>query len=213
MSEFHTGRIGQPDPKYKFNFYSIVRMDSSIKRSMVFIDAANLNGAWQTYCKRFNQMPKISYSALLETITAGTDFFRGYLYDATPVPTPAKRQSFFDRLRNFGITVVTKELRYKSVTCKHCGVTDSDIPYQKGVDVAIVTDIMSLAFEDAYDVAVVVSGDNDFVDAINCVKRKGKIVWLASFRNSLGTEAMRAADRVIILDDLFSSIAFEERKI
>ena len=46
-------------------------------------------------------------------------------------------------------------------TCCHFGVPLS-LTDEKGVDVAIATDMIKLAWEDAYDWAVLVSSDRDF---------------------------------------------------
>ncbi len=112
-------------------------------------------------------------------------------------------------MRSLGITIITKPLRYKAVKCKHCNYEDKHIPHQKGVDVALVTQLMSLATEKAYDIAIVISGDNDFEDAINYVKSRGQKVWLISFINALGRDTMRSADKVIQLDKIFDLIIRE----
>jgi uncharacterized LabA/DUF88 family protein len=44
---------------------------------------------------------------------------------------------------------------------------------EKGVDAAIVTDMLSLAWQNAYDVAVLVSSDADFVPAVERVQERG----------------------------------------
>jgi uncharacterized LabA/DUF88 family protein len=43
----------------------------------------------------------------------------------------------------------------------------------KGVDSAIVTDLLSLAWENAYEVAILVSSDADFVPAVERLQEKG----------------------------------------
>ncbi|MCX6708995.1 MAG: NYN domain-containing protein [Candidatus Woesearchaeota archaeon] len=190
---------------------------SDKKKTMVFIDASNLLGGWWTYCKengfvRTNNngkkelTKKIDYSKLIKEITKDTDFIRGYFYDSVEEPIDGKKSGFFDKLRSLEITVVTKRLRFKDVQCKHCSKMDVHVPYQKGVDVSLVTDVMGLAFEKAYDTAIIVSGDNDFVDAINFIKRKGLKVWVVSFLNCLGEDTMRAGDRTIHLDKLFNNL-------
>ena len=174
---------------------------------MVFIDARNLLSAWHKYFSD-NKRPieKVSYSKLLLEIAKDTDFIRGYYYDAVPEPVVANRQSFFDKLRSNQITIITKPLKYKSVKCAHCKHTDLNVPYQKGVDVALVTDTISLAVEKAYDIAIIVSGDNDFVDAVNFVKAKGLKVWVVSFSSALGDDLMRSADRIIKLDTMVNEL-------
>ena len=46
--------------------------------------------------------------------------------------------------------------------------------YQKGVDVALVTELLRMAREDVYDIAIVASGDSDFSSAVDCVKSMGR---------------------------------------
>jgi uncharacterized LabA/DUF88 family protein len=52
---------------------------------------------------------------------------------------------------------------------------------EKGVDTRIVTDMISLAWANAYDVAVIVSSDRDFVPVAEFLQTKGIKVIHASF--------------------------------
>ncbi len=52
---------------------------------------------------------------------------------------------------------------------------------EKGVDTGIVTDMITLAWQDAYDVAVLASLDADLVPAVQFVQQKGKRVIQAGF--------------------------------
>lgn len=65
-------------------------------------------------------------------------------------------------------------------TCPHChqavgGTTE------KGVDTAIATDLIRLAWEDAYDIAVLVTSDKDLVPAVTFLDQKGRKVIQAGF--------------------------------
>jgi uncharacterized LabA/DUF88 family protein len=96
---------------------------------------------------------------------------------------------FLDRVS--GVTVVLKE-RVKKLppacqncherveTCCHCGAALS-LTEEKGVDVAIATDMIKLAWEDAYDWAVLVSSDRDFIPAVEFLNAKGCKVLHAGF--------------------------------
>lgn len=53
--------------------------------------------------------------------------------------------------------------------------------YQKGVDVLLATDLVHLAHTGAYDVAVVLSGDTDLVEAVKLVRSLGKTVVIISY--------------------------------
>jgi uncharacterized LabA/DUF88 family protein len=52
---------------------------------------------------------------------------------------------------------------------------------EKGVDTSIVTDLLSLAWVGAWDVAVLVSSDRDFIPAVDLLQTKGFRVINAHF--------------------------------
>jgi uncharacterized LabA/DUF88 family protein len=54
---------------------------------------------------------------------------------------------------------------------------------EKGVDAAILTDMFSLAWEHAYDVGILVSGDGDLVPAVEKIQDRGLKVVNATWRN------------------------------
>lgn len=76
---------------------------------------------------------------------------------------------------------------------------------QKGVDVYIASDLLSLAFENAYDIAMLVSGDSDFIEVIDKVRERGKLVFLASFENGKSYDLQKSCDGFISLDKILSA--------
>jgi len=113
---------------------------------------------------------------------------------------------FLDRVP--GVTVVLKDRMKKQPpacqschkrvdVCCHCGERLS-LTEEKGVDVAIATDMIKLAWEDAYDWAVLVSSDRDFIPAVEFLNAKGRKVLHAGFppRGShLATRCWGSLDR------------------
>ncbi len=74
----------------------------------------------------------------------------------------------------------------------------------KGVDIALSKDFLSHAFFNNYEVAVLISGDGDYVPLINEVKRLGKIVYVFSFSQSgLNPELRLASDRYFEMEPFF----------
>lgn len=65
-------------------------------------------------------------------------------------------------------------------TCPHCQVKLAGT-VEKGVDTAIAADMIRLAWEKAYDVAVLVSSDADLVPAVEFLDLKGARVIQAGF--------------------------------
>ncbi len=52
---------------------------------------------------------------------------------------------------------------------------------EKGIDVHIAIDMVHLASQNNYDVAILVSGDTDFLPAVKLAKKFGKHVTVAAF--------------------------------
>ncbi|MBI2766961.1 MAG: NYN domain-containing protein [Chloroflexi bacterium] len=93
--------------------------------------------------------------------------------------------------RQPGVQVVLKERRPKDAPqCPSCRAEVPSCPtcggslrgtQEKGVDTAIVTDMIRLAWESAYDVAVLVSSDSDLVPAVEFLDLRGRKVIQAGF--------------------------------
>lgn len=197
------------------------------ERVMIFIDGSNVSKAG---LKRGIQ---VDYTRIVTYLTGNRDNRRSYYFDAMKPTNPREYNpqiGFLDALRRAGITVHTKPLRTRQLDCYNCRLgkklletnKDAELPntkletainqdYQKGVDIALVTELFRMAREGAYDTAIVVSGDDDFASAIDCVKAMGKRVELASFKASLGAEVKSVADKLIILDDIEDSLKREPK--
>src|SRR5207249_1332686 len=90
--------------------------------------------------------------------------------------------NWLDRQPSFKVTTLERRPRPFSLRCNNCGVETDTCPVcqqkfkravEKGVDAAIVTDLLSLAWQNAYDLAVLVTSDADFVPAVKSVQAKG----------------------------------------
>ena len=53
--------------------------------------------------------------------------------------------------------------------------------HQKGVDVLLAIDLVNLAHTRAYDIAIILSGDTDLIEAVKLVKNLGKTVIIISY--------------------------------
>lgn len=81
---------------------------------------------------------------------------------------------------------------------------DRDQAKSKGVDIALSKDVLSHAFQDHYDAAVLIAGDGDYVPLVEEVKRLGKLVYVWFFEKEGLSPALRlAADRFYDLSGSF----------
>ena len=65
---------------------------------------------------------------------------------------------------------------------------------EKGVDTQLATDLITLS--DIYDVALVVSGDADYIPPVQAIKRRGKLVYSVSFLTEEGRKLPGGAHRL-----------------
>ena len=75
----------------------------------------------------------------------------------------------------------------------------------KGVDISLTKDMLSHAFMDHYQFAVLVSGDGDYIPLVEEVKRLGKrvIVWFFGVDDGLNPRLRLAADEYYDLTQLW----------
>jgi uncharacterized LabA/DUF88 family protein len=75
----------------------------------------------------------------------------------------------------------------------------------KGVDISLTKDMLLQAFLNNYDVAVLVTGDGDFIPVVEEVKRFGKRVVVAFWdTRDLNSDSRRAADEFSALELSYS---------
>lgn len=158
------------------------------ERVMLFIDGSNL------YRSAKDLNFKIDFEKFIEILVGDRKLVRPYYYDASK-NEPAQNR-FFDKLRLIGYEV--KELKLRQY--------GKSKPFQKGVDVALVTDLLTFAFKDNYDTAILCSGDKDYINAVEVIKDEGKRVEVAGFDHSVARELKLVADRFVSLTKIIDKI-------
>lgn len=140
-----------------------------MKRIAIFIDNSNIFKGFQKY------NIQADYEKLKTLITRGRKLGAIYLYEGIVYPMSPGKKSWYEQLtvRSGYVIKASFDKIVKSGAI------------EKKVDINIAIDVVSLAYEDAYDTAVIVSGDGDFLPVIKKVKELGKSVELWAFKYSL----------------------------
>jgi uncharacterized LabA/DUF88 family protein len=81
----------------------------------------------------------------------------------------------------------------------------------KKVDISLATDMLTHAHRDNYDIAVLVSGDGDYVPLVEAVKYEGKRVVLWALSSGLSKELRASADHYWDIGELFFYGAPDQR--
>jgi len=171
-------------------------------RTRVFIDFWNFSLNWKERADNalidWTTVPRVLVDEgqkKLEAvgITEGLQFEEAIVY-ASYLTTDSKLRgwldSFLDRQPGFNVKARPRKSKPRKVHCPSCGADNEACGNcgepltwapEKGVDTAIVTDLLALAGEDAYDVAILLSSDADHIPAVEWVQARGKKVINATW--------------------------------
>lgn len=152
-------------------------------RVAIFFDGKNFYRALQKY----NPSLQVDYDRFARWVTtsaAGPSaaFVGAYYYTGhNPDPAGGARSGFTDFLRGLELRAgyfVKREPRVKrTAKCKKCKQL-YDYRTEKRVDSRLVADMIQLAAVDAFDVAVLASGDQDMIPAVEALGALGKQVFV-----------------------------------
>jgi uncharacterized LabA/DUF88 family protein len=84
---------------------------------------------------------------------------------------------------------------------------------EKGVDIQVAVDMLQLAFNKAYDTAILVSGDGDFASVVQAVKGFGRRMEVAYVTGRPAYHLRQVCDVFVELSvDLLRSLAFPQKQ-
>ena len=169
-----------------------------MERIIIFIDGSNHYHIIKNMFKNSNKLMDFNFEKFSKKITGDRKLVRIYYYTAPldwkkDKETYMKQQKFFDKLRRIP--------NFKLILCRMQKVkVDGKIIYQvKEDDIHLAVDMVKLAYNNAYDTAVLVSSDGDFVPAIQSVKEVGKNVENIGFETKFSYYLKQECDKFIKL--------------
>ena len=173
---------------------------------MVYIDGSNLYHSLRGVARRTD----LDFLAFAKKLVGDRRLQRTYYYNAQTDQSKdsvgyQQQRRFLASLRNVDyLEVRLGRLIYRNYP--------AEPPYEKGIDVKIATDLLVHGANGNYDVAILVSGDTDFCDALQAVKNAGRIVEVALFDPTTSSGALRdIADRIIRINQDFLADCWRPR--
>jgi uncharacterized LabA/DUF88 family protein len=162
------------------------------QRVGVFIDVQNLY-----YSAKNLYNSKVNFGHILDKAVAGRQLIRAFAYVINAdIP---EQQSFFEALSKRGFEVKSKDIQLFPG-----GVKKGDW------DVGIVTDMIRMAPK--LDVMVLVSGDGDYVPALEYLRNQGQLIEVIAFGKSTSAKLEAEADEFINLDENSSEYLIANRR-
>ena len=154
---------------------------------MIFIDFMNMKKS----VTRDSMYSILDYVSLARILKGPRKLVGAYVFDTKNITDSGDTtKRLHDFLRYQGFRVIARDSY------------DSQENKQKEVDVAMAVEMVVHALRDNYDVAIVVSGDRDFIPAIQEIQAAGKRVEVAAFDGSCSEEMVRQSDVYRALDGL-----------
>lgn len=168
------------------------------ERVMVFIDGSNHYHIIKDMFDDDKKLMNFNFQKFVEYISEGKKVVRVYYYTAPldrkkDEETYIKQQRFFEKLKRLP--------NFELVLCRMQKVKiDGKIKYQvKEDDIHLAVDMVRLAYNDAYDAAILVSSDGDFVPAVLAVKEVGKNIKNIGFENKFSYHLKQKCDKFLKL--------------
>jgi uncharacterized LabA/DUF88 family protein len=168
---------------------------SPARRVAVFIDASNLWEAQKIKGRLFD-LAKLKRYIISTYDSQTTQFFYYTAYPANGTRDynlDGKHKFFTYLVKGLGFVVQKKELKQIHVQ------TDTGIRVEEkgNMDVEMVID--ALHHIDSYDIAVLFTGDSDFLALVTYLRNRGKKVYVYSSKNNISSELRTGADKYIEL--------------
>ncbi len=178
-----------------------------MKRAMVFVDGQNLfHAAKERFGSRWPDFDVLKLAAYVCDLE-GWELISARFYTGVPEEDRDPFWAGFWRrkllgMRRQGIVVFTRPLRYRrrKVHLEDGTVQRVLAPEEKGIDVRIALDVIRLARQRQYDVAVIFSQDQDLSEVAaeirTIAREQGRWIKIASaYPSSRGPRRARGIDR------------------
>jgi uncharacterized LabA/DUF88 family protein len=181
-------------------------MTASRGKTICFIDNANIfhgqqDSGWRIDWERF-----VNYLEQDEQI------WQVYFFASETDPPREGASNFYQFLKeHLRWEVIVYSLGRKTIKCENCDQTHTTL-VEKGVDIGLATKMLMLAMSRAFETAILVSGDRDYLETVKYIKGMGLRVEVISWRAGLSGEMeAESSAPVIYLDNLKDHIEKNER--
>ncbi len=179
------------------------------ERVIIFIDGSNFyHSVRDTFDLHDNQIDFKKLIDILkdERLLVGVYYYNASLDRGYNEEVYWKQQKFFSDLKSIpGFHVILCNMRKIR---KNDGTVEFSV---KGDDIHLGIDMVSFAYENLYDTAILVSGDGDFAPAVKRIQKLGKKAENAYFSISRSSLLKQVCDLSILIDDMIEKECVKDK--
>jgi uncharacterized LabA/DUF88 family protein len=175
-------------------------------KTIAFIDNSNvfhgqINAGWRIDARR-----------LQDYLQREGEVWQTFFFASVEDPPRYQQTSFFKFIKyTMRWEVFLYKLGQKTVHCRNCK-TSRRVSVEKGVDVGLATKMLVLANNRAFDTALLIAADKDYLETVRAVKNNGLRVEIVAWRGSISSEMEAESSKpVLYFDDIQSDIEMTER--
>jgi uncharacterized LabA/DUF88 family protein len=175
------------------------------ERVIILIDGSNF------YYSTAKKRKKINFEKLIKKLLGNRELVGVYYYVA-PLDIQADEKKYWSHQRFLEMLNEIPKFHVILCTLKKLKTKNGSYIYiVKGDDVKLSNNLIMGAVKDIYDVAIIISGDEDFLDSIKIVKKEyKKKIGNAYFAKSSSYNLRRACDFTIKIDNMLDKITEDD---
>ena len=164
-----------------------------VKKICVYIDGANFVYGLKTLHQKYSDY-HFDFEKFIKKIVGNNQLVEIFYYNASLKQgiNPRRfreQQKLFSRLRKIpecSVILCKRQKRFNK--------DDEEYYTIKGDDIHLALDMLNNAWENKYDIAVIISGDGDFAQLVKYVKAKNKKVSMVSFNEIASRNLIKEVD-------------------
>jgi uncharacterized LabA/DUF88 family protein len=151
-------------------------------KAICFIDNANIfHGQAQAGWR-------IDWQKFINRLGRDGEIWQTYFFASYQEPMRPEESAFYQFLKEqLRWEVQLYPLGLKTIHCGNCNHVEK-LPAEKGVDVGIAVKMLMLAMTQAYETAILVSGDRDYLETVKYIKGLGLRVEVVAWREGLSDD-------------------------
>jgi uncharacterized LabA/DUF88 family protein len=145
---------------------------------------------------------RVDFRKLVEVLAGPGPVWQTYFFASEEDPPNADQTNLYKYLKlALHFEVHLYPLRKRQMRCNACGNEWSSYS-EKAAAIGMAATLVSLAYNNAFDTGILVTGDSDFLEPIRTVKSLGKRIELSAWRDSIAQDLeMEASADVFYLDE------------
>jgi len=170
-------------------------------RTIAFVDNSNvfhgqITAGW-----------RIDARKLQDCLQRDGEIWQTFFFASVTDPPRYQQTRFYKFLKNeMRWEVLLYKLGQKTTRCRKCG-NSQRVSVEKGVDVGLATKMLTLANNRAFDTALLIAADKDYLETIRAVKNNGLRVEIVAWRGTISPEMeAESSKQVLYFDDIRADI-------